>query len=50
VASTTGSSFTLRFDRPPAYETDGEWNQAKSAELEVRTLPAALEVIVPSAA
>lgn len=50
VEATTGSSFTLRFDRPPAYETDGEWNQAKSAELEVRTLPAALEVIVPSAA
>jgi diacylglycerol kinase (ATP) len=37
----------LRFAAPPAYETDGEWNQARSAELTIETLPGALEVLVP---
>ena len=39
-------SLRLRFDKPPAYETDGEWNQAASAELEISLLPAALPVLV----
>ena len=26
--ASAGGRFRLRFDRPPAYETDGEWNQA----------------------
>ena len=47
VESFLGSHFRLRFDRPPAYETDGEWNQAQSAELTVETLPGALRVLVP---
>jgi diacylglycerol kinase (ATP) len=50
VETFTGTSFRLRFDRPPAYETDGEWNQARSAELEVVTLPGALRVLVPAGA
>lgn len=50
VSSTTGRSFRLRFERPPTYETDGEWNQAKSAEVRIETLPAALEVLVPAGA
>ncbi len=50
VASFAGTSFRLRFDRPPAYETDGEWNQAQSAELEIETLPRALRVLVPASA
>jgi diacylglycerol kinase (ATP) len=43
-----GSSFRLRFGAPPAYETDGEWNQARSAELTVEVVPRALGVLVPS--
>ncbi len=37
----------LRFAAPPTYETDGEWNQARSAEVTIETLPGALEVLVP---
>lgn len=50
VAATNASSLTLRFPSPPAYETDGEWNRAKSAELRVETIPGALEVLVPAGA
>jgi len=38
-----------RFDEPPTYETDGEWNRARSAELVIETLPRALSVLVPPA-
>lgn len=37
----------LRFESPPAYETDGEWNRARSADLTIETVPAALDVLVP---
>jgi diacylglycerol kinase (ATP) len=37
----------FRFDAPPAYETDGEWNQARSTELVIETVPGALRVRVP---
>jgi diacylglycerol kinase family enzyme len=47
LTSTLGRSFRLRFDEPPTYETDGEWNRAKSAEVRVETLPKALGVLVP---
>ena len=47
VSTTIARSFRLRFDAPPTYETDGEWNRAKSAELRVETLPRALDVLVP---
>jgi diacylglycerol kinase (ATP) len=49
VQAMRGRSFRLRFDAPPAYETDGEWNRARSAELVVETVPAALRVLVPAA-
>jgi YegS/Rv2252/BmrU family lipid kinase len=45
-----GRSFTLRFPAPPAYEIDGEWAQAKDAEVHIDTLPAALRVLVPAEA
>jgi diacylglycerol kinase (ATP) len=41
------SRFRLRFDAPPTYETDGEWNRAQSEVLEVETLRDALQVLVP---
>jgi diacylglycerol kinase (ATP) len=50
VTQLPGSRFELRFGAPPAYETDGEWNQAKSAHLVVETLPSALRVLVPASA
>lgn len=40
-------SLTLRFSEPPAYETDGEYRRAASAELEVTCVPQALRVVVP---
>jgi diacylglycerol kinase (ATP) len=44
VLSEQASSFTLKFGAPPAYETDGEYNQAKSSTLEVSCIPGALRV------
>lgn len=40
--------FTLSFPTPPAYETDGEYNRASSARLEVCCVPRALRVVVPA--
>jgi diacylglycerol kinase (ATP) len=41
----------LRFlsAEPPAYETDGEWNRAKSSTVEIETMPAALRVLAAAA-
>jgi diacylglycerol kinase (ATP) len=47
VTARRARSFQLRFERPPAYETDGEWNQAVSAELRIECVPRALEVLAP---
>lgn len=38
-------SFTLRFPAPPAYETDGEYRRASTAELVVACVPRALRVV-----
>jgi diacylglycerol kinase (ATP) len=37
----------FEFNAPPAFETDGEWRQAKAASLTIETLPMALDVLVP---
>jgi diacylglycerol kinase (ATP) len=42
--------FVLRFAQPPAYETDGEYNRAQSAELEIACVPGALRVVTPEPA
>jgi diacylglycerol kinase family enzyme len=47
VATTRAPSFRLTFESPPAYETDGEWNRARSNELEVGLVPSALQVLAP---
>ena len=47
LTTTLARSFRLRFDEPPTYETDGEWNRAKSSEVHVETLTKALDVLVP---
>jgi diacylglycerol kinase (ATP) len=49
VSTAQASRFVLRFQAPPAYETDGEWNQAQASELVVGTAPGALRVLVPPA-
>jgi diacylglycerol kinase (ATP) len=48
VRTERSSRFTLTFDSPPAYETDGEYNRAASSTLEVRCVPAALRVVAPA--
>lgn len=47
VVQEQAHTFRLRFAAPPAYETDGEYNRAASAELEVTCVPAALRVVSP---
>jgi diacylglycerol kinase (ATP) len=48
VRTEQAPSFTLTFPAPPAYETDGEYNRAASARLEVCCVPGALRVVVPA--
>jgi diacylglycerol kinase (ATP) len=48
VAAASASRLVYRFASPPAYETDGEWNQARSAEVVVEAVPRALRVLVPA--
>lgn len=40
--------FVVHFSTPPAYETDGEYRRAQSADLDVSCLPGALRVIAPT--
>ena len=47
MASRRARRLDLRFDAPPAYETDGEWHRAASADLTVEAVPGALRVLVP---
>jgi diacylglycerol kinase (ATP) len=47
VRSSRVERLVLRFSSPPAYETDGEWNQAGSSEVEIEAVPRALPVLVP---
>ncbi len=49
VVTEAASAFTIHFAAPPAYETDGEYRQASSADVEVRCLPGALRVVAPPA-
>ena len=41
-----GDRFRLKFDAPPPYETDGEYNRARESEVEVRCVPGAIRVVV----
>lgn len=43
------SSFTLQFPAPPAFETDGEYNRAKGAVVQIDCVPQALRVVTPAA-
>lgn len=48
VGTVSASRLVYRFETPPAYETDGEWNQARSVEVVVEAVPKALRVLVPA--
>jgi diacylglycerol kinase (ATP) len=39
--------FTLEFSKPPAFETDGEYNRAAGAVVRIDCVPKALRVVVP---
>ena len=41
-------TFTVKFTSPPAYETDGEYRLARTAELEVACVPGALRLVAPA--
>jgi diacylglycerol kinase (ATP) len=47
VSRLSAARLVYRFDAPPTYETDGEWNQASGPELVVECVPRALRVRVP---
>jgi diacylglycerol kinase (ATP) len=48
VTAVSASRLVYRFASPPAYETDGEWNKARSAEIVIEAVPKALRVLVPA--
>jgi len=47
VSAVSAARLVYRFTAPPAYETDGEWNRARAAEVVIEAVPRALEVLVP---
>jgi diacylglycerol kinase (ATP) len=47
VSRESARRLVFRFDQPPTYETDGEWNQGQGRELVVEAIPRALRVRVP---
>jgi diacylglycerol kinase family enzyme len=47
VSVEQSAKFSLTFSAPPAYETDGEYRQAKSASIDVTCVPGALRVVAP---
>jgi diacylglycerol kinase (ATP) len=47
VLSEQSEKFTLKFGAPPDYETDGEYNTAKSSTIEISCVPGALRVVAP---
>ena len=50
VATLRARSYRLHFETPPAYETDGEWNRARSNEVTIESLAGALRVFAPAMA
>ena len=47
IATRRAQQAVLKFQAPPAFETDGEWRQAAHATVTIGVLPRALSVIVP---
>ncbi len=47
VVTEQAPAFTVGFAEPPAYETDGEYRRAKTADLEITCVPQALGIVAP---
>ena len=47
VVAEQSTKFTLTFPEAPAYETDGEYNRARSNVIEIACVPKALRLVVP---
>lgn len=47
VVSEQAPEFTVHFATPPAYETDGEYRRAASADVVITCVPAALRIVAP---
>lgn len=45
VKTEQAASFTIHFATPPAYETDGEYRRATSADVSISCIPGALRVV-----
>ena len=45
VVMEQSAAFTVTFDAPPAYETDGEYRRAKTPELTITCVPGALKLV-----
>lgn len=50
VEALQARTYRLRFDAPPTYETDGEWNRARECLVTIDTLAGALRVFAPASA
>jgi diacylglycerol kinase (ATP) len=48
VSARRARRLVYRFMEPPAYETDGEWNQARTSEVVIEAVPKALRVLAPA--
>ena len=48
VSALRARRLVYRFAEPPAYETDGEWNQARSSDVVIEAVPKALQVLAPA--
>jgi len=48
VQAVSTARLVCRFEAPPSYETDGEWNRARASELVIEAVPRALSVLVPA--
>lgn len=48
IDAASASRLVYRFAAPPTYETDGEWNKARSSEIVIEAVPRALRVLVPA--
>jgi diacylglycerol kinase (ATP) len=48
VQAVSTARLSCRFEAPPSYETDGEWNRARTTELVIESVPRALSVLVPA--
>ena len=47
VGTVLAARAVFNFTKPPSFETDGEWREAKGSSLTIETRPRALNILVP---